>query len=96
MVKRQKHWLKCIAPICIGDKTPGWEKQVVWYPGEAICKRKPYSPIQKKQIQINKVVKINNLKILSDGYTARSLIKLTNISLNTFSPKYPKDRNSKN
>ena len=52
-----KHFLQCEAPICQDDNT----KSIVWYPGEKICLKKPLMWFQKKQININNLLKIGKI-----------------------------------
>jgi hypothetical protein len=44
-----RHLENCSAPICNQSDY----KNVIWYVGELICKRKPYTKIQEVQLWIN-------------------------------------------
>lgn len=46
----------CPGSICVGDDTPNWKENVIWYPGEFVCTRKPYAHVQKVQHRINKLL----------------------------------------
>jgi len=67
------HHLNCEAPICNGDPDPIYRYRVLWYPGELICKRKPYEKFQIKQLEINRLVKKNKFKNMDSCYTADEL-----------------------
>ena len=67
------HHLNCEAPICAGDPNPNFKIEVVWYPGERICKRKPFQRFQRRQVEINKLVAKGKFKNLETPYTARDL-----------------------
>ena len=45
-----KHFEDCSAPICQEMDSDN----VVWYPGEEVCLKKPYNKVQKKQLLINR------------------------------------------
>ena len=68
-----KHFLICEASICAGDPNPKYKEEVIWWPGELICKKKPYEKFQKKQIDINYWVKQGKFKNLEKYYTANDL-----------------------
>jgi hypothetical protein len=70
---KTEHYLLCEAPICTGDTNPGYKYQVVWYPGEKICKLAPYQKFQKKQVEINKLVAKGRFKNIYTPYTANEL-----------------------
>ena len=67
------HHLNCEAAICSGDPNPNFKNEVVWYPGERICKRKPFQRFQRRQVEINKLVAKGKFKHLDTPYTARDL-----------------------
>ncbi len=52
-----KHSETCSVPICADDTNPNFKSEVVWRPGEPICNKKPLQPFQKKQKDINNLVK---------------------------------------
>lgn len=58
----------CEAPICVCHT--GNE---VWYPGEKVCNKTPYSKFQRKQIDINKWHKLGKFKKSDVCYTKREL-----------------------
>ena len=68
-----RHLQDCNAPICMDDKNPDFKTEVLWRPGEEVCKKIPWGKIQKKQIDINKWVKKGVFKNLNLGYTAHDL-----------------------
>ena len=53
-----QHWLVCEAPLCADERgyvdILNWRKDVIWYPGELICQRKPFTKWQKRQSLINR------------------------------------------
>jgi len=68
-----EHHLNCEAPICQEDPNPNYKNEVLWYPGEKVCKKSPYEKFQIKQIEINKLVKENKFKDIDKAYTANDL-----------------------
>jgi hypothetical protein len=70
---KTKHYLICEAPICQGDINPHYKNEVIWYPGEKVCQKKPYQKFQRKQIDINKWVKNGTFKNIDQAYTAHDL-----------------------
>lgn len=68
-----KHYLVCEASICNDDRNPDYKKEVIWYPGELICTRKPYKKFQRVQIEINNLVKKGRFKNADKPYTAEDL-----------------------
>ena len=75
--KNTPHHLICEAPICNGDPNPNYKDEVIWWPGEIFCKRKPYEKFQEKQLEINKLVKSGKFKNVDTPYTARDLEEMT-------------------
>lgn len=67
----------CPGSICMSDDTPNWEKNVIWYPGEPVCTRKPYCHIQRIQIRINKLLAKGKLKFPRTYWTANMLDRRT-------------------
>ena len=65
----------CPGSICVGDDTPGWQKNVIWYPGEPVCVKKPFSHVQKIQNRINKLVKKGIFKFTKRYWTFEMLNK---------------------
>ncbi len=55
--------MKCDGVLCVvgGGKN--------WYPGERICTARPYQNFQKKQIEINKLVKKAKFKEINKPLT---------------------------
>ena len=51
-----KHNENCSAPICSCDPNPNYKKEVLWTPGESVCRQQPYQEFQKKQLIINRLV----------------------------------------
>jgi len=69
----EKHYLICNAPTCQDDPNLNYRNEVIWYPGEKICKKSPYKRFQIKQIEINKLVGIGKFKNIDIPYTANDL-----------------------
>jgi hypothetical protein len=69
----KEHYLVCSAPICPDDTNPSYKDEVIWYPGERICKKSPYEKFQIKQIEINKLVAMGKFKNIDIPYTANDL-----------------------
>lgn len=68
-----KHQKVCNASICNCDQNKNYKKEVVWYPGEEVCQKTPYTKFQKKQLEINRDVKSGHFKHLDRCYTAHEL-----------------------
>ena len=64
-----KHLEFCEAPIC--QET--FDNDLVWYPGELVCTKKPLTNWQKKQIIINKEVIKGTFKHLDTALTGYDL-----------------------
>jgi hypothetical protein len=67
------HHLICEAPICSRDPNPNYKIEVIWYPGEKVCRKFPYYKFQKKQLSINILVKKGRFKNVDKHYTAYEL-----------------------
>jgi len=67
-----RHYLLCDAPICNDDPHSGYKDEVIWYPSEPICKRKPFEKFQIVQTRINKSFKKGGFQD-TDGFTASQL-----------------------
>lgn len=79
-----KHdWSHCPGSICVGDETPNWEKNVIWYPGEKICGKKPYCRVQKIQLRINKRLAKGKLRNSRRWFTYETLAKIKNVTVAT-------------
>ena len=70
---KERHYLVCEAAICNDDPNKKYKKEVIWKPGEIICKRKPYDKFQNIQIEINKCVEHDTFKKMDESYTAHEL-----------------------
>ena len=68
-----RHYLLCEAAICQDDPNPKYKKEVVWRPGEIVCKKRPYTKFQLKQLDINRWVARGKFKHLDAAYTAHEL-----------------------
>lgn len=68
-----KHHLFCEAPICQDDPNPNYKEEVIWCPGEPVCKKVPYQKFQQVQIKINKCLKKGKFKNVDKTYTAHDL-----------------------
>lgn len=64
-----KHEEKCNAPICMDCK----DEDTVWYAGEKVCNKEPISRLQKKQININNLLKIGKYRFKEMAHTVKSL-----------------------
>ena len=60
-----KHSLICNAPICLDCK----DTHTIWYPGEKVCTRTPFTNLQKKQNRINETVKKGKFKNIDVALT---------------------------
>lgn len=69
----KNHYLSCEAPICNDDRNSYYKKEVVWYPGEKICTRKPHEKFQRVQIEINNLVRKGKFRNIDKPYTAEGL-----------------------
>jgi hypothetical protein len=69
--RRQRHLDNCSAPICACDPNPNYKEEVVWCPGEGICKWKPYQKFQLTQIKINDLYRKG--KVQDGTYSAQHL-----------------------
>lgn len=60
-----QHWETCPSPICNDERgykdMPNWKNEVVWYPGEPICKMKRTS-WNKKQEYVERVLAKGQMK----------------------------------
>ena len=74
---KTKHHLTCNAPICNDDRNPNYKDEMIWRPGELVCKRRPYERFQLKQLEINKWFKKGKFTKKNDGYTANMLETLS-------------------
>lgn len=68
-----EHYENCEAPICAGDPNPNYKKEVLWYPGELVCRRGPYQRFQKQQSKINRYVAKGQFKYPGYYFTASML-----------------------
>jgi len=69
----KEHYLICGAPICAEDPNPNYKDEVVWYPGEKICRRIPCQKFQRKQLSINILVKKGKFRNVEMPYTATEI-----------------------
>lgn len=69
----EPHYKTCEAAICQCDPNPNNKNEVIWRPGEGVCMKSPFEKFQKKQIEINKLVKKGTFKNMDEGYTANQL-----------------------
>lgn len=77
----EEHWRKCEGAICKDDPTPDWKKNVVWYPGEPLCQKGPYSRWQKNQSKINRYLKKGRLTHPRTCYTAEMLERRNRVNV---------------
>ena len=73
-----QHYEICEAPICAGDLNPDYKKEVLWYPGEAVCGLKA-TKFQRMQRKINKKVAKGTFKNTGLYFTAEMLEKLSKV-----------------
>lgn len=69
----KEHFIICGAPVCAEDPNPNYKNEVVWWPGEKVCRKVPYEEFQKKQLSINMLVKKGKFKNAEMAYTAHKL-----------------------
>ena len=67
------HSLLCNAPICQDSCSPN----LVWYAGEKVCAKKPYTKWQKKQSMINNWIKKHPFKDMERAYNTLDLNNLS-------------------
>jgi len=83
--ENKRHLKNCSAPICNCDPNTNYKDEVVWCPGEEICKHKPYQKFQEQQVVINKLFRkgkiedgtfsANQLEAVKIGKTGKITIK---------------------
>jgi len=76
------HQDNCIAPICAADTNSDFKKQVLWYPGEAVCMMKA-EKFQKVQRKINKIVSMGTFKHPDRYFTASALESVGRVTSST-------------
>lgn len=67
------HFLKCNAPICQDCN----DNNIIWYAGEEVCNKKPYTQWQKKQLDINKYIKKHTYRYIDMPRRVPDLKKLS-------------------
>ena len=67
------HLENCEAPICAKDTNPNFKKEVVWFPGEGVCRGKPTQKFVVKQLAINRELKKGTFRNVDIGYNALAL-----------------------
>lgn len=65
--------MNCVAPMCAGYDT----EDIVWYPGERVCQKKPFTKWQKRQAMINRWVEKGQFKNAETYFTKDMLEKPT-------------------
>lgn len=76
---REPHWKICNAPICADDQNPNYKKEVIWYPSELVCGKKPFQKFQRKQALINRYAAKGMFKYTHHYWTAEMLEKRTRV-----------------
>lgn len=75
-----KHYLLCQAPICADERnyedTPNWKDDLIWYPGEDVCGKTPFTRWQKRQSKINRMVAAGTFKHPERYFTVNTLLKI--------------------
>ena len=72
-MKEEKHHLLCGSAICAEDPNPNFKEEVLWFPGERVCRKFPYQEFQKKQLSINILLQKRKFKNIDKPYTANEL-----------------------
>ena len=82
-----EHHLNCEAPICADEKgyqdQPNWRKEVLWYAGEPVCGKSPFTRWQKRQAQINRWHAKGLFKFPELYFTVESLLNRQKIMKGT-------------
>lgn len=68
------HSLNCDAPICQDD----CGDDLVWYAGEKVCTKKPFTKWQSKQTMINNYIKKHTLSSMD---VPRNVLSLKHLSI---------------
>ena len=91
MEKKYQHREHCDAPICTDDRINGWQEHVIWYPGELVCMRKPYTSAQKAQNKVNRMVAKGRFKYMDRAFTYQMLSNLPTVraGLKGLNPENP-------
>ena len=88
-MKENQHFKNCSAPICNCDPNTNYKDEVVWCPGESVCKNKPYKKFQEQQILINDLVRKKKFK--AEGSFSANQLEAYKISkTGKFRSKQPK------
>lgn len=88
MTKLIQHHLLCEANICADTRCyvdqPNWQKELTWFPGEAVCGKTPFTKWQKRQAKINRLHAKGLFKHGDKFYfTVESLLNRTKIMRGT-------------
>ena len=70
-----KHLDNCSSPICQSDENPNYKNEVLWFPGEPVCREKPYEKFQEVQLKINRLVSKKKYNV-NKSFTASQLERL--------------------
>ena len=74
-----EHYLNCEAPICANEigyaDQPDWKKEVLWYAGEPVCGKKPFTKWQKRQAHINRWHVKGEFKFPEFFFTVETLMR---------------------
>ena len=71
-MKITNHFKNCSTPICQEDPNPNFKDEVIWVPGESICRKQPYQKFQLQQLKINDRLRCKKYKKV-EGLTANEL-----------------------
>ncbi len=63
------HYETCEAPLCAEDREPELADVRIWYPGEPVCGKRPYTRWQKAQRRINRRVEKGTFKYTQMYFT---------------------------
>ena len=69
-MKQTKHFKNCSAALC---KEGIYQNEAVWYIGEEVCRKSPFTDWQQKQMLLNKKLKLGYKLDLRMAYTMASL-----------------------
>lgn len=74
-MKKSAHYINCSAPICACDTNPNFKNEVIWYPGELVC-RDSSARFVRIQAQINRLLSKGKFD-QNHPYTAKELEELS-------------------
>ena len=69
---KTRHNLLCESSVCNDDPNPRYRDEVIYQPGDRVCKKKPEQKFQRVQHRINESYKRGGFQE-TDGFTANQL-----------------------